>query len=406
MFPINLFKGKHILIGLTGGIAAYKTTELVRYLRTQGAEVQVIMTSAAEKFITRLTLETLAQRPILHEMFSETNFTGTHHIHSADLADAAIIAPATYNFIGKFHAGIADDLLTTTVAALHCPLVIAPAMNTHMWENPILQRNLVDLKKMGYLICPPEEGFLAEGYSGIGRLASLEHQIQFLYKAIHPAANILNHKKVLITAGRTEESLDPVRILTNISSGKMGYALAWEAFARGADVTLVHGPTQLSDPVGIRSLPVSTAQEMFEMVKKQIVKSDYFFSAAAVADYQSEKINQHKIKKDKSSFSLPLKITPDILKYVSENKQSKQILVGFAVETKSPEKNALKKLKEKQLDLIVLNNPLEKGAGFLKDTNQVKLFYRNGDQEKISIQPKIDVARAIFTFLEKKLKSA
>jgi phosphopantothenoylcysteine decarboxylase/phosphopantothenate--cysteine ligase len=401
MLPTHQFKSKHILVGITGGIAAYKCCELVRYLVTQGAEVRIVMTQAAEKFITPLTLETLSTNPVSTEMFPEKDFSGTHHVHLADWAEAAIIAPASYNFIGKLYSGIADDLLTTIAAALHCPMVIAPAMNVHMWNHAILQRNLRELENLGYLVCPPEEGFLAEGYSGKGRLAPLEHLLQYLYKAIHPEPESLKGKTVLITAGRTEEPIDPVRVLSNKSSGKMGFALAWEAFARGARVILISGPTQLALPVDIETIQVTTAGQMYEAVKSRIKETDLYISAAAISDFTPEKPLDFKLKKKNKGTTLQLKHTVDILKAVGEKRWKDQILIGFGVETDQPEKYAKQKLTEKHLDLIVLNNPKEVGAGFDTDTNIVTLFHKNGSSEKIPQMPKLDVAYGIFQFMEK-----
>lgn len=401
MLPTNRFKDKHILVGITGGIAAYKGCELVRYLITAGAEVRVMMTRAAQKFITPLTLETLSREPVSVDMFSEKEYTGTHHIQLADWADAVIIAPASYNFIGKLYSGIADDLVTTIAAAVHCPMVIAPAMNVHMWNNPILQRNIQALEKSGYLICPPEEGFLAEGYSGKGRLAPLHHLIQYLYKALHPSPKNLQGKKVLITAGKTEEPIDPVRVISNKSSGKMGFALAWEAFARGAQVTLIHGPVHLPSPAETETVSVGSAKEMYEEVKKRIKQTDLYISAAAIADYTPEAPLDYKMKKKSDMTTLRLKPTIDILQRVGENRRKDQLLIGFAVETNQPEKYAKQKLVEKNLDLIVLNNPREAGAGFETDTNIVTLFHKNGRSKKLPQMPKLDVAFHIFQFMEK-----
>lgn len=399
MLPTNRFKGKHVLLGVTGGIAAYKTTELVRHLVKQDAEVRVMMTEAAKAFITPLTLETLSTHPVESEMFPKSHFQGTHHIRLADWAEAAIFVPATYNFIGKLNAGIADDLLTTVAAALHCPVVIAPAMNVHLWENPILQRNIESLKSLGYEICPPEEGFLAEGYHGMGRLAPPEHLVQYLYRSIHPARNSLAGKKVLVTAGPTEEALDPVRYLTNKSSGKMGFALAQEAFARGARVTLIHGPVELPLPAKVKNISVTSAAEMFEAVQQNLGDSDIYLSAAAIADYTPEQFSQRKIKKQAGNFSLRLKRTEDILKFAGAQKSAGQRIVGFAVETEAGESNAVKKLADKNLDLVVLNNPLEAGAGFRHDTNRVTLIHQNGKRREVPQLPKLDVAFEIFEFL-------
>jgi phosphopantothenoylcysteine decarboxylase/phosphopantothenate--cysteine ligase len=403
MFPSTLFKDKHILVGITGGIAAYKITELIRFLVTNEAEVRVVMTRAAEKFITQLTMETLSQNPVETDLFPERDFSGTHHVHLADWADATIIAPASYNFIGKLNAGIADDLLSTIIAAVHTPTVVAPAMNVHMWNNPVLQKNLFDLRKQGYLICPPGEGFLAEGYEGIGRLAALEHMIQFVYRAIHPARNSFAGKNILITASRTEETLDPVRVFTNRSSGKMGYALAWEAFARGANVSLVHGPTQLPDPVEMELVPINSTEEMFTQVKKRFPRTDLYLSAAAIADFNPEVTYTQKLKKEQNGkLNIKLKPTIDILKYLSNKKKKNQQLVGFAMETHDTIKNAQKKLKDKNLDLIVSNNISEKDAGFEKDTNRVSLIPKNGKKKDFPLLPKLDVAFQIFQELVEK----
>jgi phosphopantothenoylcysteine decarboxylase/phosphopantothenate--cysteine ligase len=403
MFPSKLFRDKHILVGITGGIAAYKIAELIRFLVTNEAEVRVVMTKSAEKFITRLTMETLSQNPVETDLFPERDFSGTHHVHLADWTDAAIIAPASYNFIGKLNAGIADDLLSTITAAVHSPTVIAPAMNVHMWNNPVLRRNLSDLRKQGYLVCPPGEGFLAEGYEGMGRLAALEHMIQFVYRSIHPAQNSLEGKKILLPASRTEETLDPVRVFTNRSSGKMGYALAWEAFARGANVSLIHGPTQLPDPVEIKLVLVKTTEEMHTQVKKRFPKTDIYISAAAIADFQPEITHTQKLKKEQNSkLNIKLKATTDILKYLSTKKNKTQKLVGFAMETHDTIKNAQKKLKDKKLDLIVSNNVLEKDAGFEKDTNRVSLIRQSGTKKDLPLLPKLDVAFQIFQELVEK----
>lgn len=402
MFPCQQLKNKHILIAITGGIAAYKVTELVRYLVTNEAEVRVIMTRATEKFITRLTMETLSQNPVESELFPEKDYAATHHVHLADWADAVMVVPASYNMIGKLRTGIADDLVSTIMAAVHCPTVIAPAMNVHMWLNPVLQDNLKNLQKLGYLICPPEEGFLAEGYEGKGRLASLDHLIQYLYRAIHPAKKSLTGKKVIITAGRTEEAIDPVRILTNRSSGRMGYALAWEAFAREAHVTLIHGPNHLPGPVDIECIPVTTAQDMRKEAKKRFARSDIYISAAAIADYTPEIVQQKKIKKGTDKLSLSLKATKDILKELSSQKRPHQLLVGYAMETDEYEKNALKKLNEKNLDLIVLNNILQQEAGIAKDSNQVTLYHKNGNKKELPVLPKLDVAFHVFHYLLEK----
>ena len=399
MFPTNIFEKKHILIGITGGIAVYKVCELIRYLVTYGAEVRVMMTQSAEKFVTRYTMETLSGNPVFTSMFPENQFVATHHISLADWADVCIIAPATANTIGKIANGIADDFVSTTTLAAHCPVVFAPAMNVNMWNNPAVQRNIETLQKDNYLICFPEEGFLAEGYSGIGRLARIEYLVQYLYQAIHPNYNSLKGKTVLVTAGRTEEAMDPVRIFTNRSTGKMGYAIAMDAFARGAKVVLIHGPSELTVPVGVKAIPMSTAEEMYDQVNKYIAKTDIFVSAAAVADFVPSKFSKQKIKKEQTQNSVEIKPTKDILKSVAVKKKKNQYMIGFAVETEATEKNTKKKLETKNLDLLVLNNPLEKGSAFATETNKVVLFNRVGDTKDIPLQYKLDVAREILSFL-------
>jgi len=399
MLPSKIFEKKRILVGVTGGIAAYKTCEFIRYLVTYGGEVRVMMTKSAEEFVSKLTMETLSGNPVLTEMFPESQFVGTHHISIADWADVAIVVPATANIIGKVANGIADDFVSTTLLAAHGPVVFAPAMNSNMWNNPAVQRNIKILQDDCAFICFPEEGFLAEGYSGVGRLARLEYLIQYLYKALHPAANSLKNKKIVVTGGRTEEALDPVRIFTNRSTGKMGFAMAIEAFARGAEVKLIHGPSHLVAPVDMDVIAVQNAEEMYERVNECIDDADIFIAAAAVADFRPSRYSQQKIKKDQSESRVDIERTKDILTEVSQKKKKGQHLIGFAVETESLEKNAKKKLESKNLDLVVLNNPLEENSAFAHDTNRVILYNRAGERQELPTQYKLDVAREIFDFL-------
>ncbi|RMG64640.1 MAG: bifunctional phosphopantothenoylcysteine decarboxylase/phosphopantothenate--cysteine ligase CoaBC [Calditrichaeota bacterium] len=396
-----MFQDARVLVGVTGGIAAYKSCELIRFLVDAGSEVRVMMTESAGRFITPLTLETLSRNPVFSELFPDSEFSGTHHINLADWAQAVIVAPATANFIGKLVNGIADDFVTTTALALSCPLVVAPAMNSNMWQHFSVQRNVAQLKENDVLICEPEEGFLAEGYHGIGRLARLEYLLQYLYRALHPEPNSLAGKTVLITAGRTEEPLDPARILTNRSTGKMGFALAVEAFARGARVVLVHGPTHVIPPRVDRLVGVQTAQQMLEAVEKHFDQADVFLSAAAVADFRPASSRPDKIKKENSEMSLQLVSNPDILATMGERKKPRQRLVGFAVETRQGVQNARKKLEVKNLDLVVLNNPGEPGAGFAVDTNRVTLLGKAGERVELPLLSKLDVARAVFEVLLK-----
>jgi phosphopantothenoylcysteine decarboxylase/phosphopantothenate--cysteine ligase len=399
-FPTTRFAQKRILVGITGGIAAYKSCELIRQLVTLGAEVRAMMSASARQFITETTIESLCNYPVYSEMFPRGAFTATHHIHLADWAEAAIIAPATANIIGKMANGIGDDFVSTTLLALRCPVVIAPAMNSNMWFHPAVQRNVQTLKDWGTLVCEPEEGFLAEGYSGVGRLARLEYLVQYLYRALHPEAGSLKGKTVLITAGRTEEYIDPARMLTNRSTGKMGFALTWEAFARGASVILVHGPGNLTPPAGVEVLTVRSAEEMYQTVKTHFSRADIFISAAAIADYRPTSYSPGKIKKSAKTMVMEFQQTRDVLKEMSSLKKSHQKLVGFAVETDEGEKNARKKLEAKHLDLIVLNNPLIEGAAFGAETNQVTLFSKT---EKVELEKgyKLDIAAEIFQFLLK-----
>lgn len=393
MFPTNLFKEKHVLIGITGGIAAYKTCEIIRYLVTYGAEVRAMMTASAKQFIGEITIETLTDHPVYSEMFPET-FAATHHITAADRAEVGLVIPATANIIGKLANGIADDFVSTTLLAMHCPVVVAPAMNEHMWFHPANQNNLEKLRQWGYLLCNPEEGFLAEGYSGVGRLARPEYIAQYLYKAAHPQRDAWEGKKVVITAGRTEEPLDPVRMFTNRSSGKMGFALAWEAFARGADVTLIYGPGNLTPPVDVNAIPVQTAEEMYSAAAEYFPGCDIYISAAAIADYRPAKIAASKIKKSDAPLQIEMVRTTDVLKTLSAKKRPEQLVVGFAVETDDTEKNALKKLKNKNLDMVVLNDPSRESAAFAVDTNVVTIFGKDFRKE-VPAGYKLDVARAI-----------
>lgn len=395
MFPTQRLEGKNILVGITGGIAAYKSCELIRYLVSRGANVRAMMTANGEKFISRLTIESLCNYPVYSEMFPEGRYAATHHIALADWAEAVVIIPATANIIGKLANGIGDDFLSTNLLALHCPTVFAPAMNHNMWRNPAVQQNIATLKGWGYAICNPEEGFLAEGYHGVGRLARLEYQVQYLYRAIHPHPQSLAGKTVLITAGGTREHIDPVRMLSNRATGKMGFALAWEAFARGAEVILVHGPGSLTPPVEVECQGVVSAAEMFEAVQEHFPRADMLISAAAVADYTPARYSPSKIKKEDQGLNLKLERTRDVLKTMSAQKQAHQRLIGFAVETDHPLENARKKLIDKDLDAIILNNPGESGAGFGVDTNKVTLITRDAARE---LPPgyKLDVAAAIF----------
>lgn len=394
-----MLKDKKIILGITGGIAAYKACEITRRLKKLGAQVIVVMTESAKKFITPLTLETLSGNEVVTETFPESRFVGVRHVDLAGWADLILIAPATANIIGKIRSGIADDILTTIVISSKAPVLIAPAMNVNMYENPIFQENLSYLQKLGYKFVEPEVGELASGIVGKGRLAEPETIVGEVIRILTKEKD-LEEKSIIVTASRTEEPLDPIRYLSNRSSGKMGYAIAEEAFQRGAKVTLVSGPSNLPPPSGLNFIQVRTAQEMLSAVRSAFKKADALIMSAAVADFSPTVIQKNKIKRGEEEIVLKLKPTIDILKEMSKRKSAgsmgrEKILVGFSLETEDEIKNAKKKLAEKNLDLMVVNNPNVPGAGFEVDTNQVTLIDRRGKIEKLSLLPKKEVASKI-----------
>ena len=383
-------EGKKILLGISGGIAAYKTAEMVRSWVKSGAEVEVILTASAQKFITPLTLETLINRQVHTDLFPESQFSATVHIDLADWADVLIIAPATANTISKIRTGLGNDLLSTVCLAAWRKTILAPAMNSNMWMNPAVQENMEVLRNRGYLIIEPSAGDLACGYTGIGRLPDqfiIDHWIKYTLEK----SKKLRGKTVLVTAGRTEEEIDPVRLLTNRSSARMGYALAEQAAFNGARVILVTGPNQLDPIPGIEIHPIMSATEMEQVVAEYIEESDIIFATSAVSDYRPKEVLFRKMKKDKKEFSLSLVQNPDILAGIGKMK-GKRIVVGFAVETDNEEENAIKKLRAKNLDMIVLNNPSEPGAGFGTDTNKVTIFIPKRKGIKLPLMSKSDVA--------------
>jgi phosphopantothenoylcysteine decarboxylase/phosphopantothenate--cysteine ligase len=385
-----------IVLGVTGGIACYKAVELVRLLVRDGFSVQVIMTREAMNFVTPLTFQALSGRPVATEIFSLTQESEIGHINLADQADVFVIAPATANIIGKVAAGIADDLLTTVVMATKAPVLIAPSMNVHMLENPILQENVRKLKRLGYHFMEPAEGYLACGYEGKGRLpepADIAEEIRRLQKK-----KDLSGEKLLITAGPSHEPIDPVRYLTNRSSGKMGYALARAGVRRGAEVTLISGPTSLSAPSRVRLVRVKTAADMRQAVMADFPHSTAVIMAAAVADYRPEKFVPRKVKKGEIPLHLDLKPNPDILKELGAAKDG-QVLVGFAAETDELIANARKKLKEKNLDFIVANDVTLEGSGFEEDTNVATILDRRGNVQPLPLMTKDDLADRILDFL-------
>lgn len=386
-------KKKHLLLGIAGSIAAYKGCEILRLLQREGAEIQVVMTEAAQRFVAPLSFETLSGREVITDLFPSHQTVKTRHIGVAEWADCILICPATANIIGKIASGIADDFLSTVVMASRSPVLFAPAMDHQMVRNSIYLSNCEKLEKLGYGFISPEEGELASGAVGSGRLAGNE-RILGEVKRVLLGSDALKRVKILVTAGPTQEFLDPVRYLTNRSSGKMGYAIAEEAVLRGADVTLISGSTELQTFQDIHLIKVQTAEEMARITKKEWKEHQVLVMAAAVADYRPSKVSQAKIKKGTAEWKLPLEKTEDILKSISQ-KKGKGLVVGFALETEDSEKNAIQKLHEKKCDLICLNNPHESGSGFGEDTNRVTLIDRQGNIEHLQLMEKWRVAQKI-----------
>ena len=386
-------KPKTVVLGVTGGIACYKAVELVRLLVKTGHRVQVIMTRGAMEFVTALTFQTLSGHPVATEIFSLTQESEIGHINLADSADLLVIAPATANIIGKIANGIADDLLTTVIMATQAPVLIAPAMNIHMFENPIVQDNLRKLRRVGYHVLDPAEGFLACGYEGKGRLPDPEKIADEVERLL--GKKDLVGERLLITAGPNRESIDPVRYLSNRSSGKMGYALARAAVRRGAEVVLVSGPTAIDCPSGVRMIGVTTAAQMRDAVVKEFATATAVVMAAAVADYRPVVTADRKIKRGKDRIELRLEPNPDIVKELGQNKDGK-MLIGFAAETEDLTANAAKKLREKNLDMIVANNVAEAGSGFDGDTNIATIIDRTGASRSLPLMSKDELADHIY----------
>ena len=396
-----MLKGKFIIVGVTGGIAAYKSAMLTSLLVKEGATVQVIMTEHATEFIAPLTFEALTGRKCVLDVFDRANESSTEHIYLAKKADAVIIVPATANVIAKLAYGIADDMLTTTVLACTCPKIVAPAMNTKMYENVATQRNIRQLEEDGFVLAGPASGHLACGDSGAGKMLEPEDLLVYVLMACACKKDLAG-KNVLITAGPTQEYLDPVRYITNHSTGKMGYSLAKICALRGANVTLVTGKTALKEPLFMEVVPIVSAEDMFREVTARASQMDIIVKAAAVADYRPKQIADEKIKKKDDELALPLERTRDILGYLGAHKREGQFLCGFAMETQDLLKNAVAKLGRKNADMIVANSLRVKGAGFGTDTNIVTLITRDGIEE-LSIMSKDDVASRIMDEILKKM---
>lgn len=387
-----MVKGKHILLGVTGSIAAYKIASLASMLKKAEADVTVLMTKNAVNFINPITFETLTGNKCLIDTFDRNFQYSVEHVALAKCADVFLLAPASANVIGKVANGLADDMLTTTFLACGCPKIIAPAMNTHMYENPILQDNLEKCRHYGMEVLTPVRGYLACGDTGAGKMPEPEVLYEAIKKALYPKD--MTGLKVLVTAGPTLERLDPVRFLSNHSTGKMGYAIAAECAFRGAEVTLISGPVSLDVPFGVNRIFIESAQEMWEAVTARSREQDIIIKAAAVADYRPREIALEKVKKKDGELSIPLERTSDILQYLGEHKPSGQFLCGFSMETEHMLENSKKKLEKKNLDMIVANNVKQKGAGFGADTNIVTLITKDMVKE-LPLMSKEAVAGAL-----------
>lgn len=388
-----MLTGKTIVLGVTGGIAAYKSAEITRLLVNEGALVRVIMTKNAQEFITPLTLQTLSGNPVSTETFSLTQESEIGHIRLADTADLVLIAPATADVIAKLAHGLADDLLTTVLLATTAPVLVAPAMNVHMYAHPAVQENIRTLANRGYRFVEPGEGFLACGYEGKGRLADPEDIVEETRAAL--TRKDLSTERIIVTEGANAEPIDPVRFITNRSTGKMGYAMARVAWRRGAEVTLVSGPTSLLPPRGVRFLSVRTAREMQQAVMSHYAQATIVVAAAAVADYRPAHVASQKLKKQEGNFTIELMRNPDILAELSQQKGNR-LLVGFATETEDVVQNAARKLRKKNLDMIVANDVTQEGAGFGYDTNIVTLIDRSERIETLPLMSKDEVAHAVY----------
>ncbi len=396
-----MLNGKNILLGVTGGIAAYKAADLASKLIKQHANVDVIETENATQFVTPLTFEALTHNKCVTDTFDRDHYWEVEHIALADKADVLVIAPATANVIAKLACGIADDMLTTTALACTCPKIIAPAMNTNMYENPVTQRNIETLKKLGFIIVTPRDGYLACGTVGKGRMEEPANILDIIIHEISYPKD-MSGMKVLVTAGPTREAIDPVRFISNHSTGKMGVALAKAAANRGADVTLVSGPIDIFVPSYINVINISSAEDMFKEVTDRASEQNIIIKAAAVADYTPVETANDKIKKkeDEDFSVISLKRTKDILKWLGEHKKEDQILCGFSMETKNLIENSRKKLVKKNLDMICANNLKVAGAGFGTDTNVITVITKDSEEE-LELMSKDSAAHEILTRLLK-----
>lgn len=391
-----MLKGKTVLLGITGSIAAYKIAYLASALHKLHADVHVLMTENATNFINPITFETLTGNKCLVDTFDRNFQFQVEHVSIAKKADVVMIAPASANVIGKLANGLADDMLTTTVMACRCQKILSPAMNTAMYENPVVQDNIRKLQTYGYEVITPASGYLACGDTGAGKMPEPETLLEYILKEAAFQKDLAG-KKLLVTAGPTQEAIDPVRCLTNHSSGKMGYAIAKMAMLRGAEVTLVSGPTAIEPPLFVKVVPVTSARDMFEAVTGLSDEQDIIIKAAAVADYRPKQVSEDKVKKKDDQASIELERTDDILKYLGQHKKQGQFLCGFSMETRDMLRNSRAKLEKKNLDMVAANNLKVEGAGFQGDTNVLTLITQD---EEVSL-PLMSKEDAVLKILDK-----
>lgn len=389
---------KCVVVGVSGGVAVYKALDVISRLRKKDVEVHVIMTKSATEFVTPLSFQSLSQNMVITDMFAEPKAWEIQHISLAKKADLMLIVPATANIIGKVANGIADDMLSTTIMATKAPVVFCPAMNTNMYENPIVQRNISLLKELGYEFIEPASGRLACGDEGKGKLQDTEIIAEETLRRLHSTKDLLG-KKVVVTAGPTMVPIDPVRILTNRSSGKMGYSIAEEARDRGAEVVLISGPTSLIKPNGIKVIDIKTNEDMFNAIKNEFKDADIVIKSAAVADYKAKNYSNEKIKKTGDDLNLIFERDRDILKTLGDMKEN-QILVGFAAESSNLKENAKGKLERKNLDYIVANDISKQETGFASDENKVTIISKSGEEVSLEKMSKREVAKNIFDIIK------
>ncbi len=393
-----MLRGKNVVLAVTGSIAAYKIAYLASMLKKLEADVTVLMTRNAVNFIHPITFETLTGNKCLIDTFDRNFEYSVEHVSLAKRTDVVLVAPATANVIGKLANGIADDMLTTTVMACECKKIVAPAMNTHMYRNPVVQDNIKKLKHYGMEVITPDTGYLACGDVGEGKMPSEQVLLEYILQEIRFEKDLAG-KKVMVTAGPTREKIDPVRFITNRSTGKMGYAIAKHCAQRGADVTLITGKTQLEAPLFVRVREVESAREMFEAVKECYEEQDIIIKSAAVADYRPRSVSEEKVKKTEGELAIALERTEDILQFLGENRRPGQFLCGFSMETENMLENSRAKLEKKHADMIVANNLKQEGAGFGTDTNIVTLITRDGCRE-LPVMSKEDVAKHIMDTIQ------